>query len=145
MLVTVFTPSFNRAHTIERVYKSLLSQTVQDFEWIIVDDGSTDGTEVLVSNWIREGKLNIRYIRQENKGKFQTLVDTIYRASGKWFLIADSDDEFVPDTIQAFMDSYAQIPDDVKPSVSGVSCLVMDSVTGQIVGDKFPIVAGGGV
>lgn len=50
-LFTVFTPTYNRAHTLYRVYDSLVSQTFRDFEWFVVDDGSTDGTKTLVSDW----------------------------------------------------------------------------------------------
>lgn len=82
MTVTVFTPSYNRAHTIFRVYKSLMAQTVKDFEWIIVDDGSMDDTALIVKQWENEGNLNIRFIQQTNRGKFTTLLETIERAEG---------------------------------------------------------------
>lgn len=88
------------------MYKSLLKQTNQDFEWIIVDDGSKDETAELVNRWKEEKKLNICFLQQANKGKFRTLVDTIGRAKGEWFLIADSDDEFVSNTIDVFLDTY---------------------------------------
>lgn len=139
MLVTVFTPSFNRAHTIRRVYDSLLGQTVKDFEWIIVDDGSSDGTEELVQSWITEGILPILYVRQRNKGKFRTLIETIDRANGEWFLIADSDDEFVPETIATFLSAYNDVPDEKKDCISGVTGLVMDSETREVIGRQFPI------
>lgn len=110
MKVTVFTPSYNRSHTLPRVYKSLLSQTNQDFEWIIVDDGSTDETVSLVTMWQNENKLNIHFIQQSNKGKFITLIETIERAKGEWFLIADSDDEFEANTIDVFLNTYNRMP-----------------------------------
>lgn len=67
MLVTVFTPTYNRAHTIGRVYKSLLAQTNKDFEWLVVDDGSKDNTRELVEGWKSEGKMPIRYIKGGGK------------------------------------------------------------------------------
>lgn len=139
MKVTVFTPSYNRFHTIDRVYKSLKSQSFKEFEWIIVDDGSTDETESLVNQWITERELDIKYIRQANKGKFKTLVDTVKDVNGEWFLIADSDDEFESDTIETFLNVYESIPDDMKSTIAGVSCLVKDSKTNEVVGDLFPI------
>lgn len=139
MMVTVFTPTYNRAHTLHRVYESLMSQTVPDFEWIIVDDGSEDDTPLLVRHWIEEAKLDICFIRQTNKGKFNTLVETIKHAKGDWFLIADSDDAFEPDTIEVFLDVYNKLSDNIKQDIAGVSCLVKDSVTRQIVGGEFPI------
>ena len=139
MKISVFTPTFNRAHTINRVYNSLLKQTVKDFEWIIVDDGSNDGTSKLVDNWIKEGLIPITYIYQNNKGKFLTLRDTIYRVNSEWFLIADSDDEFVPETIQTFLENYSAVPENQKGKIVGVTGLVVDSQTNNIVGNIFPI------
>ena len=66
--LTVFTPAYNRAHTIVRTYESLCRQTCQDFEWLVIDDGSQDNTRELVEKWMKEGKINIRYIYQENQG-----------------------------------------------------------------------------
>ena len=66
--LTIFTPAYNRAHTIGRTYESLCRQTCKDFEWLIVDDGSTDNTRQLVEEWIAENKIPIRYIFQENQG-----------------------------------------------------------------------------
>ncbi|MCE2923619.1 MAG: glycosyltransferase family 2 protein, partial [Roseomonas sp.] len=65
-LFTVFTPSYNRAHTIHRVYESLQQQTFRDFEWLVVDDGSTDNTKSIVEAWKKEAPFPIRYVWQEN-------------------------------------------------------------------------------
>lgn len=68
-MITVFTPTYNRCDTLKRLYKSLLNQNCKDFCWLIVDDGSADDTQKLVSKWIDENKISIRYYRQENQGK----------------------------------------------------------------------------
>ena len=68
-MITVFTPTFNRAYALPKLYESLCYQTSNQFEWVIVDDGSTDNTKEIVSNWINEGKIDIRYIYQPNAGK----------------------------------------------------------------------------
>ena len=60
--ITVFPPTYNRAYIIENLYRSLQRQTFRDFEWLIVDDGSSDGTKQLVESWIQEKKINIKYI-----------------------------------------------------------------------------------
>lgn len=62
---TVFTPTFNRAASIHRVYESLKSQTFRDFEWLIVDDGSEDDTADLVRKWIKEADFPIEYMKTE--------------------------------------------------------------------------------
>lgn len=63
--LTIFTPTYNRAHTLKRTYESLCRQTCNDFEWLIIDDGSTDNTKGLVNTWIADNVLSIRYIYQE--------------------------------------------------------------------------------
>ena len=68
-MISVLTPTFNRYHTLQRLYDSLCSQNCTNFEWIIIDDGSVDDTEKLVSEFITERKIIIKYIFQENKGK----------------------------------------------------------------------------
>ena len=60
--LTVFTPAYNRAHTIGRTYKSLCQQTCKDFKWLVVDDGSTDNTKELIKGWIAEGIIEIDYL-----------------------------------------------------------------------------------
>src|SRR5262245_3444530 len=68
-LFTIFTPTYNRRHTIRRVYDSLCAQTLRDFEWLVIDDGSTDGTSELVKGWVESADFPIRYFWQENSGK----------------------------------------------------------------------------
>ena len=67
MMITVFTPTYNRAYIIDKLYESLCSQTCPDFEWLIVDDGSTDDTEALIDSFIAERKINIRFVKQSNE------------------------------------------------------------------------------
>ena len=84
MFLTIFTPTYNRAYTLEKLYKSLQRQSDYDFEWLIVDDGSTDSTKELIEGWINEAKISIRYIYQENAGKpaaRQTWLISIIRSS----------------------------------------------------------------
>ena len=68
--ITVFTPTYNRAYIIETLYRSLQRQTYQGFEWLVVDDGSSDGTEELFARWAKEDNaFSIHYFKQENGGK----------------------------------------------------------------------------
>lgn len=99
---TVFTPTYNRWHTLHRVYYSLSSQTFKDFEWLIVDDGSTDDTKNLVQNWQKKSKFTIRYYYQPNLGKTAALNRGVKLALGKLFLILDSDDGCIPKALEKF-------------------------------------------
>lgn len=137
MQFTIFTPTYNRAHTLHRVYESLSNQTFKSFEWVIVDDGSTDNTEKKVENWKTLASFPINYIKQENFGKHFAINNGLDHARGEFFLIADSDDSFKPDTLRIFFKNWCAIPEVKKPNYAGVSCLV-ENESGDIVGDKFP-------
>src|SRR6478672_7236545 len=89
---SVVTATYNRAHTLGRTYESLQAQTFRDFEWIIVDDGSTDGTGSLVSGWAQESSFPIRYVSQENGGKHTALNHAVSVARGTFLASVDSDD-----------------------------------------------------
>ena len=94
--LTVFTPTYNRAHTLARTYKSLCNQTCNDFEWLVIDDGSVDNTEELVKGWIVEGRISIRYIKKENGGLHTG--DTRARANMETELnVCIDSDDFMPD------------------------------------------------
>lgn len=118
-MITVFTPAYNRAHLLGRLYESLVAQTCQDFEWIVVDDGSTDDTRTVVAGFITEGKLNIRYYHQENGGKHRAINRGVKEARGELFFIVDSDDYLLPSSISLLLDNYTPIQNDL--SFSGVS------------------------
>ena len=114
MKISVVVPMYNAERYIQRCIRSVQNQTYGNWELIIVDDGSKDGTTSLVRQWMKEAKLDIRFIQQTNKGKFNTLVETVKLAKGEWFLIADSDDGFEPNTIEVFMNVYNKLSDNIK-------------------------------
>lgn len=134
---TVFTPTYNRAHTLSRVYDSLVAQTFRDFEWLIVDDGSEDQTDELVKKWQSEATFPIRYFWQENGGRYRTINRGVEEARGELFLILDSDDACVPTALERFKSHWDSIPDDEREGFSGVSSLVK-SPQGEVVGTEFP-------
>lgn len=93
MKVTVFTPTYNRAHLIDRLYMSLANQTCKDFEWVVVDDGSTDDTEAYFSDLRnKENGFSIIYEKQKNGGKHRAINKGVKIARGELFFIVDSDD-----------------------------------------------------
>ncbi len=101
MRITVFTPTYNRAYIIEKLYRSLQRQTFRDFEWLIVDDGSTDNTEEIVAAWQTEGNdFPIRYYKKENGGKCRAINYGADRAEGQLFFNVDSDDYLLDDALE---------------------------------------------
>lgn len=99
-IVTILTPTYNRGALLPRLYESLLQQTQKHFEWLIVDDGSTDDTGEKVSSWIREDKLCIRYIRKGNGGKHTALNRGIREIRTPLTFIVDSDDWLSNDAVE---------------------------------------------
>ncbi len=94
--LTVFTPTYNRAHTLRRVYESLCTQTCDDFLWMIIDDGSTDFTKDLVNSFIRESRIPIRYIYKENGGLY-TGYNTAYENITTELSVCIDSDDFMPE------------------------------------------------
>jgi glycosyltransferase involved in cell wall biosynthesis len=136
-LFTVFTPTFNRASTLHRVYESLRAQTFRDFEWLIVDDGSTDGSRELIERWTTESEFPIRYIYQTNQGKPAAFNLGVQNAQGELFLTLDSDDCCVPNALERLQSHWEGIPKSEKHRFSAVTVLCRDQ-NGRLVGDKFP-------
>lgn len=89
---TIFTPTYNRAYCLENLYKSLLNQTFKEFEWVIVDDGSTDETLEKLKKFQEERKINCVIVSQKNSGKHIAINKGVAIARGKFFMILDSDD-----------------------------------------------------
>lgn len=134
---TVFTASYNRAHTLPRVYNSLRRQTFRNFEWLIIDDGSTDNTRKLVESWQQEGALTIRYFWQENAHKKAAFNKSVLEARGELFLTLDSDDEAMPEALEILNRHWLAIPDQLRGDFSAVTGLCVDT-RGKIVGTPFP-------
>lgn len=137
---TVFTPTYNRAHLLPRLYESLQQQTDRNFEWLIVDDGSSDGTQALVERWQKENRLPVRYYWQPNAGKSMAFNRGVQEADGDLFLSIDSDDALLPESLAIFSkhwDAILSLPPTEAAKFSGVTGLCQDQ-TGTIYGDLFP-------
>ncbi|WP_200670346.1 glycosyltransferase family 2 protein, partial [Staphylococcus arlettae] len=129
--LTIFTPTYNRAHTLPRLFDSLVNQTNYEFEWLIVDDGSTDDTEEIVKTFITE-KFPIRYIKQKNGGKHIATNIGLKCAYGELFTCLDSDDWFYPEAVAFFIDQFAE-NNEMNALIS------LDTFeNGEIVGEKLP-------
>lgn len=107
--ITVFTPAFNRKPYLRLLYESLVAQDFDAFEWVVVDDGSTDGTEAEVAQFINEGKIPIRYHRQDNAGKHAAINQGVALAEGELFFIVDSDDTVVEGALAVIAEQWKRV------------------------------------
>uniref|UniRef100_A0AB33IXK2 Glycosyltransferase family 2 protein n=2 Tax=unclassified Prevotella TaxID=2638335 RepID=A0AB33IXK2_9BACT len=116
-MITVFTPTYNRAHLLYRLYDSLKNQTYKNFEWLIVDDGSIDNTSSVVQKMIDDSKVNalfpIRYLKKENGGKHTAINWGVKEAEGELFFIADSDDMLPTSALEDVEKEYSLVKDDL--------------------------------
>lgn len=136
-LFTVFTPTFNRSQVLRRTFDSLCAQTYRNFEWVIVDDGSTDDTAARVEEWRRSAPFVIRYFYQSNAGKHRAHNLAVRQASGELLAVLDSDDSLAPRAIERLVFHWLAIPEKDRGCFSGVTCLCMDE-RGKLVGQPFP-------
>jgi glycosyltransferase involved in cell wall biosynthesis len=119
MQFTIFTPTYNRAHTLHRVFDSLQQQTFTDFEWLIVDDGSTDDTAAIVEKYKETATFPIRYFYQPNQGKHIAFNKGVREANGAFFLTFDSDDACISEALALYQAHWDAIED--KKNFCGVT------------------------
>lgn len=157
---TIFTPTYNRKELLKRVYESLLIQTNNEFEWLIVDDGSSDGTEEYINSIINENnKFVIIYKKKENGGKHRAINYGLDFANGEVFAIVDSDDYLTANAVEKIKSWFKTIDGDEKKfaGVAGQKGYSVDAVIGttfdglyvdarnnerrskRITGDKFEV------
>ena len=127
MLFSVVTSTYNRGYIIENLYRSLQRQNFTDFEWIVIDDGSTDQTEKLFSKWIEEdNKFTIKYFKQENIGLIRSLNKAFNKACGEYIIKVDSDDYITDDCLEFFASKIKNISGDVY-AVAGIRGKTIDN------------------
>lgn len=104
-MISIFTPTYNRAKLLAVLKDSIDAQTDKDFEWIIVDDGSTDDTEKIVKTWLGQKRsYSLRYVRQKNQGKHIAFNTALRQAVSEWFICVDSDDHLTNDAVAIMND-----------------------------------------
>lgn len=131
---TVFTPTYNRAEKISRVYESLKDQSYKNFEWLIIDDGSTDNTKQIVEGYMKKANFTIRYIFKQNGGKHSAFNLGIREAQGELFIVLDSDDKCVANALEIFWDVWQKADHNLTYQII---CRCMDQ-NGRIVEKEFP-------
>ncbi len=135
-LLTVFTPAFNRAHTLGRTYESLKNQSCKDFVWLIVDDGSTDNTAELVKSWQKTEKdFEIQYIYKENGGMHTAHNVAYENIKTELNVCIDSDDCMPSDAIEAILNKWNEVKD---RGYAGIIALDDYMGSGEIIGTGFP-------
>ena len=157
--ITIITPTYNRANTLPHLYESLLKQTDKSFLWLIIDDGSSDGTETLAESWKAEKKIPIEYKYQENGGKHRALNMGISMIDTELTFIVDSDDWLPENSIEVILRyhhkyknysglcgySFLRFYSDGKvneaffPENEKVSTYVEERINGGIGGDKAEV------
>ena len=133
--LTVFTPAYNRAHTLPRTYESLCNQKCKDFCWLIIDDGSTDDTEQLVKGWMeKDNGFEIQYIYKENGG-MHTAHNTAYEnITTELNVCVDSDDCMAEDGVAKILKKWDEVKDSGYAGIIGLDA----DMNGKIIGKSFP-------
>lgn len=138
-LITVIIATYNRGYCINVALDSLVAQTCQKFECIVVDDGSTDNTKEVVEHYIRDHKLDIRYVYKENGGVHTAKNYGIQLTRTEFFITLDSDDTYEKTAIQTLYETWDALNEIEKRKYScGIVGLVKNSVNNEIIGGKFP-------
>jgi glycosyltransferase involved in cell wall biosynthesis len=123
-MYTILTATYNRAHTLDRLFNSLQNQTFKDFDWLIIDDGSQDETRKLIDNYRVNSDFPIYYIYKENGGKYTALIESRKHLTKPFVVVLDSDDELLPKALEIFKKHF--------DSTSNI-----DEVRGRCVDDKM--------
>ncbi|MFV0175492.1 glycosyltransferase family 2 protein [Empedobacter falsenii] len=110
---TILTPTYNRAYLLKNLYESLKKQTYKNFEWLIIDDGSTDNTQAIIKTFSNENRLNIRYFKKENGGKHTAINLGLNKALGELFFIVDSDDVLTSDSLEILNKKSVKLNDEI--------------------------------
>ena len=134
--VTVVTPTYNRGYILDKCYISLKNQTSKSFNWLVIDDGSTDNTEDLVLKWKEEAHIPIEYYKKENGGKASALNLALDKTNTEYFVCLDSDDQFTLTAIEAALKNLALIKG--NDNYCGIIALRNNSNGGVVGGKRIP-------
>ena len=135
--LTVFTTTYNRAHTLHRVYDSLCLQAGADFEWLVIDAESRDGTRALVERWASEASFPIRFVSMPNRGKHGAINLAATLTQAPYLIILDSDDSCVPGALNVVLEAWRHLPAG-REAEFGVITFLCQTEDGKLVGTRFP-------
>lgn len=136
MKISVLTPTYNRGNLLKRLYNSLIKNSKYDvqIEWLIMDDGSTDDTNEIINEFIKENKIDIKYYVQENQGKMSAINNLINYATGNMIIDCDSDDCFTDNAFEIIKEEYNKYKD--EKNIYGLCFLKYDQ-NGNNMGNQF--------
>jgi glycosyltransferase involved in cell wall biosynthesis len=134
--VSVVTATYNRAHLLSRSFNSLVEGELHPLEWIIIDDGSTDNTEEVVSEFVKESPFPIVYRKKENGGVHTAVNVAFGLLEGDLFVKLDSDDWLCSDAIKRIQDDWDALSEEEKKKFAGL-CYLCSHEDGKIIGDLF--------
>lgn len=133
-VITVFTPTYNRARLLRRVYDSLVRQTNQRFKWLVIDDGSTDDTKAVVNDCIQENKIEISYVYKTNGGLHTGYNAAIERLDTELSICIDSDDWLPDDAIERILAVW-----EARKEADIAGLIGLDyKANGELIGDHLP-------
>ena len=134
-MLTVFTPAYNRAYTIHKCYESLKRQTCKDFEWLIIDDGSTDNTKELVDKWMKEkNDFKIRYIYQKNQGMHGAHNTAYENINTELNVCIDSDDYMPDNAVEKIKEAWEKVRGNKKISgLAGLDAYENNEIIGKYI------------
>lgn len=132
---TIFTPCYNSEKSIHRVIESLESQTFKDFEWLVINDASTDNTAKILDEYASKAKFPVRVIHNtENKMLYYNFNVAFEAADGELMVFAGHDDRFHSETLETFNNIWKEFGNN---SIAGIWCLCQDQ-NGKQIGKNFP-------
>lgn len=129
-MLTVFTPTYNRAYCLEKCYQSLIRQTSQDFIWLVIDDGSTDQTKTLIESWLKENKIEIDYRWQPNQGMHGAHNTAYNLIKTELNVCIDSDDYMPEDAVEKINSFWRKYGSDKVSGLIGLDAFPNKKIIG---------------
>ena len=137
-MLTIMVPTYNRSKYLKEMYEKLKNQTDKNFEWVIVNDGSKDDTEKVVNEMIKENKIKINYLYQENQGKNTAHNNGVKIAKGEYFMCVDDDDYLKEDAVEIINKDIKKIKN--SEDIIGTVYLFSKKGIDEIIGSELPII-----
>ena len=133
--LTVFTPTYNRAHTLSRLYDSLCRQSCNDFEWLVIDDGSTDDTAAMIRGWMEEAIIPIKFIHKENGGLYTGYNTAYLNIETELNVCIDSDDAMPENAVEIILRLWKERGSERFAGIIGLDVYMNN---GEPIGGRFP-------